>query len=131
METLLGPLYSSAQAAELSGLSYRQVDYYARTGLLVPFRDARGSGTRRVYDADDLARLRLVAALKSLGAPSLAIASVLEQLPRNAEEWPVWLFVSPRGELGPNIYSTTAAWWVNSRALTAQPALPANEQVAA
>lgn len=43
------------------GISYRQLDYWARTGLVRPsVRDARGSGSQRLYSFQDLALLRLI-----------------------------------------------------------------------
>jgi DNA-binding transcriptional MerR regulator len=43
------------------GISYRQLDYWARTGLVRPsVRDAHGSGTQRLYSFQDLAQLRLI-----------------------------------------------------------------------
>ncbi|OFW78883.1 MAG: hypothetical protein A2Z48_09940 [Actinobacteria bacterium RBG_19FT_COMBO_70_19] len=43
------------------GISYRQLDYWARTGLVRPsVRDAQGSGTQRLYSFQDLAQLKLI-----------------------------------------------------------------------
>lgn len=43
------------------GISYRQLDYWARTGLVRPsIRDAHGSGTQRLYSFQDLAQLKLI-----------------------------------------------------------------------
>ncbi|HEU4528388.1 MAG TPA: MerR family transcriptional regulator [Actinomycetota bacterium] len=43
------------------GISYRQLDYWARTGLVRPsIRDAHGSGTQRLYSFQDLALLKLI-----------------------------------------------------------------------
>lgn len=43
------------------GISYRQLDYWARTGLVRPsVQDAHGSGTQRLYSFQDLALLKLI-----------------------------------------------------------------------
>ena len=43
------------------GISYRQLDYWARTGLVRPsVRDAHGSGSQRLYSFQDLALLKLI-----------------------------------------------------------------------
>src|SRR4029453_8989307 len=42
--------YRGVMACHAAGISYRQLDYWARTGLVVPsVRDASGSGTPRLY----------------------------------------------------------------------------------
>ena len=42
--------FSGAKAAEIVGISYRQLDYWARTDLVRPtLTDAAGSGSRRRY----------------------------------------------------------------------------------
>jgi DNA-binding transcriptional MerR regulator len=44
--------YSGKQAAEVVGISYRQLDYWARTDLIRPsLADAHGSGSRRRYSS--------------------------------------------------------------------------------
>ena len=45
----------------LTGISYRQLDYWARTGLVRPsVKDAQGSGSQRLYSFQDLAVLKLI-----------------------------------------------------------------------
>lgn len=61
-------VYTSSQASELSGLTFRQIDYYARTGFIRPsVADTKGSGTYRRWSSDDIAVLRLVRHLTSAG----------------------------------------------------------------
>ena len=56
--------YSGRRAAEIVGISYRQLDYWARTDLIRPSRaDAKGSGSRRLYSYRDLLELKLVKTL--------------------------------------------------------------------
>lgn len=60
--------FSGKRAAEVVGISYRQLDYWARTDLIRPsLADAKGSGSRRLYSYRDLVQLRLVKALLDNG----------------------------------------------------------------
>lgn len=66
MATSVG--YRGPQAVDLAGITYRQLDYWARTGLVQPsIAEAHGSGTQRRYSGTDVACLRLVCALGKLG----------------------------------------------------------------
>jgi DNA-binding transcriptional MerR regulator len=65
-ETSSSPVesYSGKKAADVVGISYRQLDYWARTDLIRPsLADAKGSGTRRRYSYRDLIELKLVKTL--------------------------------------------------------------------
>ena len=54
--------YSTAQLARAAGVSYRQVDYWTRIGLVTPsINEGIGHGSRRQWSADDLERVRRVA----------------------------------------------------------------------
>lgn len=55
--------YSTDDVCRLTGLTYRRLDYWARLQptVLGPFDPGDGSGSRRRYSADDLARLRRAA----------------------------------------------------------------------
>lgn len=47
--------YSSVRVCELTGVTYRQIDYWVRTGLIVPSLYAgRGCGTRRRFSRRDV-----------------------------------------------------------------------------
>jgi DNA-binding transcriptional MerR regulator len=53
--------YRVPDVTRIVGISYRQLDYWARTGLVRPsIQDAQGSGTQRLYSFQDLALLKLV-----------------------------------------------------------------------
>ena len=52
--------YRGATACTAAGISYRQLDYWARTGLVEPtVRSAAGSGTQRLYGFQDILVLKL------------------------------------------------------------------------
>ena len=60
--------YRVPDVCKIVGISYRQLDYWTRTGLVRPsVRDARGSGTQRLYAFQDLALLRIIKKLLDTG----------------------------------------------------------------
>ena len=60
--------YRVPDVCRIVGISYRQLDYWTRTGLIRPsVRDARGSGTQRLYSFQDLALLRIIKKLLDTG----------------------------------------------------------------
>ena len=64
----LSPGYSGNQAASVVGITYRQLDYWARTELVRPsITEARGSGSRRLYSYRNLLELRTVKSLLDAG----------------------------------------------------------------
>jgi DNA-binding transcriptional MerR regulator len=60
--------YRGPQVCKLIGITYRQLDYWARTGLLRPsVADARGSGSKRLYSYGDLLELKVIKQLLDAG----------------------------------------------------------------
>ena len=60
--------YPGKRAAEIAGITYRQLDYWARTDLVMPsLARAAGSGSRRLYSYRDLLELRAVKSLLDAG----------------------------------------------------------------
>src|SRR5829696_6732231 len=60
--------YSGQKTAEIVGITYRQLDYWARTDLVRPsLVDAKGSGSRRRYSYTDLLELRVIKSLLDAG----------------------------------------------------------------
>ncbi len=60
--------FSGREAAGIVGITYRQLDYWARTDLIRPsLADAKGSGTRRRYSYRDLIELKLIKTLLDAG----------------------------------------------------------------
>ena len=75
------PGYSTAQAAEAAGLTFRQLDYYDRMRFVKPsLRAARGSGSQRCYSYRDVAELCILARLGRSGADLARGARALEAL---------------------------------------------------
>src|SRR3954465_15851228 len=68
-------------ACHAAGISYRQLDYWARTGLVVPsVRDASGSGTQRLYSFRDILVLKVVKRLLDAGVSLQNIRNAIEHL---------------------------------------------------
>lgn len=60
--------FSGREAADIVGISYRQLDYWARTDLIRPsLADAKGSGSRRRYSYRDLIELKMIKTLLDAG----------------------------------------------------------------
>ena len=60
--------YRVPEVTKIVGISYRQLDYWARTGLVRPsVKDAQGSGSQRLYSFQDLAVLRLIKRMLDTG----------------------------------------------------------------
>lgn len=60
--------FGGTQAAKVVGISYRQLDYWARTDLIRPsLSDAHGSGSRRRYSYNDLLELKSIKKLLDAG----------------------------------------------------------------
>ncbi len=60
--------YRVPEVCKLVGITYRQLDYWARTGLVNPsVREAGGSGTQRLYSFRDLVQLKVIKKLLDAG----------------------------------------------------------------
>jgi DNA-binding transcriptional MerR regulator len=60
--------FSGTKAATIVGISYRQLDYWARTNLVRPsLADAAGSGSRRLYSYRDMLELKVIKNLLDAG----------------------------------------------------------------
>ena len=79
--------YSGKRAAEIAGITYRQLDYWARTGLVGPsLTPACGSGSRRRYSYRDLLELRAVKSLLDAGIRLELVRGVFEYLTQHLDE---------------------------------------------
>lgn len=73
--------YRGVTAMNAAGISYRQLDYWARTGLVEPsIRSANGSGSQRLYSFRDLVVLRVVKSLLEAGVSLQNIRKAIETL---------------------------------------------------
>jgi len=73
--------YRGASACAAAGISYRQLDYWARTGLVEPtVRGASGSGSSRLYGFKDILVLKIVKRLLDTGVSLQNIRSAVTHL---------------------------------------------------
>jgi DNA-binding transcriptional MerR regulator len=73
--------YRGAVAARAAGITYRQLDYWARTALVEPtVRGAAGSGSQRLYGFRDILVLKLVKRLLDTGISLQQIRTAINQL---------------------------------------------------
>ncbi|WP_062293188.1 MerR family transcriptional regulator [Demequina phytophila] len=73
--------YRGPTACKAAGITYRQLDYWARTGLVEPtVRSATGSGTQRLYGFRDILVLRVVKRLLDSGVSLQQIRTAVEHL---------------------------------------------------
>ena len=68
-------------ACQVVGITYRQLDYWARTGLVVPLiRGAAGSGSQRLYSFKDVLVLKIVKRLLDAGVSLQNIRTAISTL---------------------------------------------------
>ncbi|MGI8679312.1 MAG: MerR family transcriptional regulator [Jatrophihabitans sp.] len=73
--------YRGPTACSAAGITYRQLDYWARTSLVVPtIRTASGSGTQRLYSFKDILVLKVVKRLLDAGVSLHNIRVAVETL---------------------------------------------------
>jgi DNA-binding transcriptional MerR regulator len=90
----------------LTGVSYRQLDYWARTRLVgSSIRQAAGRGSRRVYSFQDLVALRVVGQLRDVGVSVQAIRRAVKWLRSHANQPLSTLALAARGN---KVFALTA-----------------------
>ena len=73
--------FSGTKAASIVGITYRQLDYWARTDLVRPsLTDASGGGSRRQYSYRDLLELRVIKSLLDAGIKLESVRTAFEYL---------------------------------------------------
>src|SRR5205823_6742775 len=76
--------YRVPEVTKAVGISYRQLDYWARTGLVTPsVREAGGSGTQRLYSFQDLVQLKVIKRLIDAGISLQRIRKAIQYLRQN------------------------------------------------
>ncbi|HWM38165.1 MAG TPA: MerR family transcriptional regulator [Streptomyces sp.] len=73
--------YRGPTACSAAGITYRQLDYWARTGLVEPsIRSAYGSGSQRLYSFRDVLVLKIVKRLLDTGVSLQNIRTAVQYL---------------------------------------------------
>jgi DNA-binding transcriptional MerR regulator len=76
--------FSGPTVCRIVGITYRQLDYWARTDLIRPsIADARGSGTQRRYSYRDLVELKVIKKLLDGGISLQSARRAIEYLRTN------------------------------------------------
>ena len=104
-DALLG--YRGTTACNAAGITYRQLDYWARTGLVEPsIRPATGSGTQRLYSFRDILVLKVVKRLLDTGVSLQQIRVAVSHLrERGVEDLAQITLMSD----GASVYECTSA----------------------
>jgi DNA-binding transcriptional MerR regulator len=99
--------YRGPTACKAAGITYRQLDYWARTGLVEPsVRPATGSGTQRLYGFRDILVLKVVKRLLDTGVSLQQIRSAVVHLrERGVEDLAQITLMSD----GASVYECTSA----------------------
>ena len=79
--------YRGPTACSAAGITYRQLDYWARTGLVEPsVRAAHGSGSQRLYSFRDILVLKVVKRLLDTGISLQQIRAAVQHLRDHGSE---------------------------------------------
>lgn len=99
--------YRGPTACRAAGITYRQLDYWARTGLVSPsVRAATGSGTQRLYSFQDILVLKIVKRLLDTGVSLQQIRAAVGHLrERGVEDMAQITLMSD----GASVYECTSA----------------------
>jgi DNA-binding transcriptional MerR regulator len=99
--------YRGPTACKAAGITYRQLDYWARTGLVNPsVRGATGSGTQRLYGFRDILVLKVVKRLLDTGVSLQQIRAAVSHLrDRGVEDLAQITLMSD----GASVYECTSA----------------------
>lgn len=99
--------YRGPTACKAAGITYRQLDYWARTGLVEPaVRGAAGSGSQRLYGFRDILVLKVVKRLLDTGVSLQQIRTAVEHLrERGVEDLAQITLMSD----GASVYECTSA----------------------
>jgi DNA-binding transcriptional MerR regulator len=79
--------FRGPQVCAVVGITYRQLDYWARTNLIRPsLHDAKGSGTQRLYTYRDLVELKVVKSLLDAGVSLQTARKAIDYLRQHLGE---------------------------------------------
>lgn len=79
--------YRGPQVCAIVGITYRQLDYWARTDLIRPsVADAKGSGTQRLYSYSDLLELKVIKSLLDSGFDLKKVRAIIGYVRDNLGE---------------------------------------------
>lgn len=74
--------FSTPDAARMAGVSFRQLDYWSRVGVIVPETPAAGSGSARQFTGTQVRNIAMIGRLRELGVSLEAIEDVMKVVDR-------------------------------------------------
>lgn len=90
--------YRVPEVCRTIGITYRQLDYWARTGLVTPsIREAGGSGTQRLYSFQDLVVLKVIKKLTDAGVSLQRVRKAIAYLRQNGHAQPAGITLMSDG----------------------------------
>ncbi|HET7481765.1 MAG TPA: MerR family transcriptional regulator [Actinomycetota bacterium] len=79
--------YRGPQACKIVDITYRQLDYWTRTGLVEPtVQAATGSGSQRLYSFNDLLQLKVIKSLTDAGASLQKVRQAIDFVRDNLDD---------------------------------------------
>jgi DNA-binding transcriptional MerR regulator len=98
--------YRGPQTCKIVGITYRQLDYWTRTGLVFPtIQAATGSGSQRLYSFNDLLQLKVVKSLTDAGASLQKVRQAIDYVRDNlSDDWSQVTIVADGG----GVYACTS-----------------------
>ena len=88
--------YRGPTACNAAGITYRQLDYWARTGLVEPsVRGASGSGSQRLYSFRDILLLKVIKRLLDAGISLQQIRTAVQHPRKRGTDDLTTVFVAP------------------------------------
>jgi DNA-binding transcriptional MerR regulator len=79
--------FRGPQVCKIVGITYRQLDYWTRTGLVTPsLQEATGSGSQRLYSFNDLLQLKVIKSLTDAGASLQKVRQAIDWVRANLVE---------------------------------------------
>lgn len=102
-DSVIHRTFTAGQASKAAGIAYHLVNYWAKTGVLVPsVQSAQGSNTCRVYNFQDLVALRVAAKLREAGIGTSELRKIIEYLQSRGYDAPLaqcYLLVVHNGDV--------------------------------
>lgn len=92
-------VFSSPEVCRLAGITYRQLDYWCRTGVITPMRVSDGSGMPRRWATKQVDIIRVLGRLSALGVCMQAFRTAAEELTHLELERGQWVVVATDGSV--------------------------------
>jgi len=98
--------YRGPQTCKIVNITYRQLDYWTRTGLVIPsVQPAHGSGTQRLYSFNDLLQLKVIKSLTDAGASLQKVRQAIDYVRDHlSDDWSKVTIVTD----GDGVYACTS-----------------------